>query len=50
MNIQVREGLPYVTVTLLHGGQQLDLANVLLDTGSAGTLFAADQVLAIGLQ
>jgi Aspartyl protease len=50
MNIQVRDGLPYVTVTLLYGGRQLDLANVLLDTGSAGTFFAADQVLAIGLQ
>ena len=50
MNIQVRDGLPYVTVTLLCGGQQLDLANVLLDTGSAGTLFAADQVLAVSLQ
>jgi Aspartyl protease len=50
MNIQVRDGLPYVTITLLHGSQQLDLANVLLDTGSAGMLFAADQVLAIGLQ
>ena len=50
MNIQVRDGLPYVTITLLHGGQQLDLANMLLDTGSAGTLFAADQILAIGLQ
>jgi hypothetical protein len=50
MNIQVRDGLPYVTVTLLYGGQQLDLANVLLDTGSAGTLLAADQVLAVGLQ
>ena len=50
MNIQVRDGLPYVTVTLLYGDQQLDLAHVLSDTGSAGTLFAADQVLAIGLQ
>lgn len=50
MNIQVRDGLPYVTVTLLYRGQQLDLANMLLDTGSAGTLFAADQVLAVGLQ
>ncbi len=50
MRIQVRDGLPYVTVTLLYRGQQLDLANVLLDTGSAGTLFAADQVLAVGLQ
>ena len=24
MNIQVRDGLPYVTVTLLCGGRQLD--------------------------
>src|SRR5438128_12563973 len=39
----------YVTVTLLYGDQQLDLAHVLSDTGSAGTLFAADEVLAIGL-
>jgi len=50
MNIQVQDGLPYVTVTLLYGGQQLELANVLLDTGSAGTLFAVDQVVAVGLQ
>jgi Aspartyl protease len=50
MRMQVRDGLPYVTVTLQYRGQQLDLANVLLDTGSAGTLFAADQVLAVGLQ
>jgi hypothetical protein len=50
MRIQVRDGLPYVTVTLQYRGQQLDLANVLLDTGSAGTLFAADQVLAVGVQ
>jgi len=50
MRIQVREGLPYVTVTLQYRGQLLDLANVPIDTGSAGTLFAADQVLAVGLQ
>jgi hypothetical protein len=50
MRIQVRNGLPYVTVTLLYRGQQRDLAHVLFDTGSAGTLFAADQVLAVGLQ
>ena len=50
MRIQVQDGLPYVTVTLQYRGQQLDLANVLLDTGSAGTLFATDQVLAVGLQ
>jgi len=50
MRMQVRDGLPYIIVTLQYRGRQLDLANVLLDTGSAGTLFAADQVLAVGLQ
>jgi len=50
MNLQVQDGLPCITVILLYGSQQLDLANVLLDTGAAGTLFAADQVLAVGLQ
>ncbi len=50
MRIQVWDGLPYIAVTLLYRGQQLDLEKVLLDTGSAGTLFAADQVLGIGLQ
>lgn len=44
MNLQLRDGLPYVTVTLRHGNQQLGLAHVLVDTGSAGTLFAADQL------
>ena len=50
MRLEVRDGLPYVAVTLQYRGQQLDLAHVLLDTGSAGTLFAADQVLTVGLQ
>ena len=31
-------------------GQSLDLANVLLDTGSAGTIFSADRVLDLGMQ
>jgi hypothetical protein len=50
MRMQVRDGLPYVTVTLQYRGHQLALANVLVDTGSAGTLFATDQVLTVGLQ
>ena len=49
MNFQMRDGLPYVTVTLLYGGQQLDLAYVLLNAGSAGTIFAAELFLAVAL-
>ena len=49
MNIRVRDGLPYVAATLMYRGRQLELENVLLDTGSAGTIFSTDKLLSIGL-
>ena len=49
MTIRLQDGLPYVTITLQYRGQQLRLPHVLLDTGSAGTVFAADTVLSLGL-
>lgn len=50
MRIRLQDGLPYVAATLLYRGHPLELHNVLLDTGSAGTIFSADRVLSIGLQ
>lgn len=50
MKIRIHDGLPYVTATLTYRGQQVVLGQVLLDTGSAGTIFSADKVLAVGLQ
>lgn len=50
MKIRLRDGLPYVVVSIKHHDQQLTLENVLLDTGSAGTIFPTDKVLAIGLR
>ncbi len=50
MNIRVRDGLPYVAATLMYRGRQLELENVLLDTGSAGTIFSTDKLLSIGLR
>ena len=49
MTIRIQDGLPYVTIRLGYRSQHLDLPNVLLDTGSAGTIFSADQVRTIGL-
>jgi Aspartyl protease len=49
MSLRLEDGLPYTTVTLWYQGRSLALANVLVDTGSAGTVFAADAVLAVGL-
>lgn len=50
MKIRLQDGLPYVMVSITHHDQQLALENVLLDTGSAGTIFPTDKVLTIGLQ
>jgi hypothetical protein len=49
MNLNVNFGLPFVTVTVKFRGQELMLEKVLLDTGSAGTIFKADVVGAIGV-
>jgi hypothetical protein len=49
MNIRIEEGLPVATVTLTHGSQQLTLANVVIDTGSASTIFAIDRIDALGI-
>jgi len=45
MKIQLRDGLAYVTISLAYRDQELILDNVLLDTGSVGTIFSTDTVL-----
>ncbi|MDQ3248696.1 MAG: retropepsin-like domain-containing protein [Chloroflexota bacterium] len=49
MKIRLSEGLPYVAVTLVYRNQILTLDNILLDTGSAGTIFSVDTCMTIGL-
>ena len=50
MQIEIRQGLPFVTTTVTHQGKSLTLSNTLLDTGSAATIFSADALLTIGIQ
>ncbi len=52
MKIRLEGGLPVATVTLTQDSRQLTLANVVIDTDSASTLFAIDRVdvLGIGLE
>jgi hypothetical protein len=50
MKIVLRNGLPYVTATLIFQDRQIELENVLLDTGSAGTVFSTDKLAQIGLE
>jgi len=46
----MRQGLPFIQVSLIHRHQQLSFNQVLLDTGSVGTVFSADKVADLGLQ
>ena len=50
MKVTLQYGLPYVKVSLTFRRHQLTLENILLDTGSAGTIFSADKVAAAGIQ
>ncbi|MCD1258541.1 retropepsin-like domain-containing protein [Paenibacillus athensensis] len=50
MNIDLKYGLPFIEVTICYRGEELLLKNVLLDTGSAGTIFSADAVDAVGVK
>ena len=49
MKIRMLEGLAYVTATLNYKGMELVIENVILDTGSVGTVFSADRVSEIDL-
>jgi hypothetical protein len=47
--IAVRDGLPFISVVLTANGQQLQISNVLLDTGAASSVFRTDDLLTIGV-
>jgi hypothetical protein len=50
IDYEVRHGLPFVSVSLNFRGKSMMLHNVLLDTGSASTIFKIDLVDAIGVK
>lgn len=49
MKIYLREGLPFISVTLVYHGKKLVLKKVLIDTGSVGSVFSSDKVASIGV-
>jgi hypothetical protein len=49
MRIRLQDELPFVAIALNYRGQRIELENVLLDTGSAGTIFSTDKLSPIGL-
>ena len=49
MKIRLEGRLPYVTVKLGQGTHEIVLEKVLLDTGSAATMFSVDEVAKLGI-
>ena len=50
MKLNLVGRLPFVSATLRFAGKTLDLDEVLLDTGSAGSVFSADVVDCLGIR
>ncbi|GIN59343.1 hypothetical protein J8TS2_36620 [Lederbergia ruris] len=50
MKIDIQYGLPFVRLKVEFRGKKRELDKVLLDTGSAGTIFNADVVGEIGVE
>lgn len=50
MKIKIDSGLPVISATLHHQNKALKIDNVILDTGSAGTIFKISKMVSIGLK
>ena len=44
MQLSLWDNLPFTSITIAYQGQEVKIDNVLIDTGSASTIFAADIV------
>ena len=49
MKLTLEHDLPFVNINLVYRRAAIDISHVLVDTGSARTMFAADVVARIGL-
>ncbi len=49
MQLQIVDGLPFVTVHASYQGSEIEIPDVLIDTGSAATIFAVDVLARVGI-
>jgi hypothetical protein len=50
MKIIIKHGLPFISAVLTYRQKELKIENILLDTGSGGTIFSTDLLNRIGLK
>lgn len=49
MRLELKRNLPFITVTIAYQGKVIEIPNVLIDTGSATSIFSADRLTDIDL-
>lgn len=49
MRLRLKDNLPFVSITVIHQGKKIKIPNVLVDTGSGGTILSADALSNIGI-
>lgn len=49
MHIELKDNLPFVSVTVVYKGEMINIPNTLIDTGSGTTILSADVVSAVNL-
>jgi len=49
MQLTLKDDLPFVTVRGMYRARQMEITDVLIDTGSASTILAADAVAQLGI-
>jgi predicted aspartyl protease len=50
MNIRLQHDLLFASASLIYSGNRINCRNVLIDTGSACTVFSTDSVAAVGIR
>jgi len=50
MQLQVIDGLPFISVRAIYQGAEIDMAPVLVDTGSAESSFSIDALKQLGIE
>lgn len=49
MRLRLRDNLPFVGITVIHQRGKIKIPNILVDTGSGGTIVSADVLSKIGI-
>jgi predicted aspartyl protease len=49
VKLDLKYGLPFCKITLIYKGKSMKLGNVLIDTGSVGTILKMDRVDELGI-